>query len=202
VGRHYPVEKLVEIVLRDTPFYRHSGGGVTLTGGECTMYPDYLESLLNSLKKHHIHVVLETAGCFDYEVFRQQVLPYVDLVYFDVKFADPTLHEQHTGYRNDRILRNLARLLKERTVVVQPRVPLVPGATATDGNLRAIARLLREMGAKEVSLLPYNPLGQEMWSKLGKHRPDLPASFMPIHEEETVCASFKALLQEVEMHTD
>jgi pyruvate formate lyase activating enzyme len=195
VGRYYPVEKLVEIVLRDVPYYLPSAGGVTLTGGECTMYPDYLESLLILLKSHHVHVVLETAGCFDYEVFRQQVLPYVDLVYFDVKFADPVLHQQHTGSPNGPILHNLARLLKEPGVAVQARVPLVPGVTATDDNLREIARLLREMGAKEASLLPYNPLGLEMWAKLGKRRPALSPSFMPAHREEALGASFKALLQ-------
>lgn len=202
IGAYWPVEQLAEFLERDAPFYRHSGGGVTVTGGECTMYPDYLESLLGLLKKQRVHVALETAGCFDYESFRRQILPYLDLVYFDLKFADPTLHVEHTGYPNDRIVRNLAQLLREPAVSVQPRVPLVPGVTATDENLRRIAGLLRELGAKEVSLLPYNPLGLGMWSKLGKPRPVLSSSFMPIHEEEAVFGRFKTLLQVTERHTD
>ncbi len=195
IGVYWPVEELAELLLRDVPFYRHSGGGVTLSGGECTMYPDYVEHLLKLLKEHHIHVTLETAGCFDYETFRERILPYADFIYFDVKFADPVLHLKHTGYGNDRIVRNLARLLTERKVTVQPRVPVVPGVTATDENLRSIGRLLREVGAEKASLLPYNPLGMEMWVKLGKRPPLLPSGFMAIQDEETAFARFKTLLQ-------
>ncbi len=199
IGAYWPAEKLVELLLRDAPFYRHSGGGVTLSGGECTMYPDYLQHLLELLKGHHIHVVLETAGWFDYEVFRERILPYVDLIYFDVKFADPLLHLEHTGYPNDRIVHNLERLLTEPNVEVQPRVPLVPGMTATDENLRSIGRLLREVGAETASFLPYNPLAVDMWGKLGKRQPLLPSSFMPIEEEKVTFTRFRTLLQVSEM---
>jgi pyruvate formate lyase activating enzyme len=196
-GAHYPVEALAEILLRDLPFYRHSGGGITLTGGECTMYADYLESLLRLVKEHQVHVALETAGCFDYDIFREQIFPYVDLVYFDVKFADPALHQQYVGCSNRRILRNLARLLRQETIAVHPRIPLVPGLTATEENLRAIARLLKQMGAKEASLVPYNPLGLGTWVKLGKARPCLPESFMPGDEEKAICASFRRIVEEM-----
>ena len=79
VGCYYSVEALTEILLRDLTFYHHSGGGVTLSGGECTIYPNYLKSLLRRLKSNNIHVVLETSGYFVYDVFRQKVLPYIDI---------------------------------------------------------------------------------------------------------------------------
>lgn len=195
IGSYYRVEALAEIVLRDLPFYRHSGGGITLTGGECTLYPDYLEALLKLVKKNQVHVVLETAGCFDYEALSRRILPYVDLVYFDLKFADPVLHQQQTGCSNGRILRNLEQLLKERAAAIHVRVPLVPGLTATDQNLRAIARVLKEKGAEWTSLVPYNPLGLGMWSKLGKQQPLLPTGFMSASEEQRACETFSTLLQ-------
>jgi pyruvate formate lyase activating enzyme len=73
IGAYYPVEVLTELLLRDLPFYRHSGGGVTLSGGEPTLYPDYLEPLLKRLKARGIHLTLETSGYFDYEPFKQKI---------------------------------------------------------------------------------------------------------------------------------
>ena len=79
---------MTEILLRDISFYRHSGGGVTLSGGECTMYPDYLEALLQRLKANNIHTALETSGYFEYDVFSKKIFPYIDLIYYDIKIAD------------------------------------------------------------------------------------------------------------------
>ncbi len=69
IGQYYPVDTLTEILLRDLPFYRHSNGGVTLSGGECTLYPNYLESLLKSLKAKQVHLLLETSGYFNFKIF-------------------------------------------------------------------------------------------------------------------------------------
>ncbi|MHC4629051.1 MAG: glycyl-radical enzyme activating protein, partial [Planctomycetota bacterium] len=168
IGRFYSVDSLVEILLRDLPFYRHSGGGVTLSGGECTLYPRYVESLLKNLKARQIHIVLETCGYFNFDVFSRRMLPYIDLTYFDVKIADPGTHKKHTGKTNQKILDNLSRLLREKRTAVHPRVPLIPGTTATSVNLSAIVDLLAEAGAEDVSLLPYNPMGIEMAVNLGK----------------------------------
>ncbi len=196
IGAYYKVEALTEILLRDRAFYYNSGGGVTLSGGECTIYPDYLESLLKLLKANDIHVVLETAGYFEYDTFRQKVLPYLDLIYYDVKIADVEAHTQFIGRSNQRIFENLRRLLKEERVEVQPRIPLIPGITATHKNLSSIVNFLYEVGAEEVSLLPYNPMGFEMASNLGKQKPPLPESFMKPDEEKEVYDTFKKILEE------
>ena len=198
IGRYYPVEDLAGILLRDQPFHRHSNGGVTLSGGECTLFPDYLESLMRSLKARQIHVILETCGYFNFEVFRKKILPYVDLVYFDVKIADPEAHQKHTGKKNRRILDNLTRLLRERPAAVRPRIPLVPGITATRENLSAIVDLLCKAGAGNVTLLPYNPLGIEMAVKLGRRRPILPESFMAADEETAIHNTFKTIIERQE----
>lgn len=195
IGQYYTVEELTEIVSRDLPFYRHSNGGVTLSGGECTMYPNYLESLLKSLKAKQIHLVLETCGYFSYDIFRQKILPYIDLVYFDIKIADPEIHQKYTGKANQKIFDNLRRLLQEKPAAVYPRIPLIPGITATRENLSAIVDLLCEAGAENVSLLPYNPLGIEMAVSLGRSPSSLPRGFMKPNEEKEVYSIFKTIIE-------
>jgi len=196
IGSYYPVETLTGILLQDLPFYRHSGGGVTLSGGECTLYPDYLEPLLKGLKAKGVHLALQTSGYFGYQAFRKKILPYVDLIYYDIKIAHPQVHKKYTGKSNQKILDNLQRLLQEKGDEVHPRVPLVPGITATRENLSAIIDVLCEEGARDVSLLPYNPMGMEISVSLGRPKPPLPEEFMKPDEEREILALFRNLLQE------
>ncbi len=145
--------------------------------------PQYLEALLKGLKAAGIHVVLETSGYFSYDTFRRKIYPYLDLIYFDVKLADNEAHKKYCGRPNTIILRNLQRLIKDGKVEIHPRVPLVPGITAVNDNLSAIAALLRSFGAKQVWLLPYNPMGIAKYMTLGRPAPDLPSKFMTPEEE-------------------
>lgn len=184
VGKYYGVEALAEILLRDFEYYRHSGGGVTLSGGECTLFPAYLEALLKSLKAKGVHVALETSGCFDYRTFRRKIYPHLDLLYYDLKLADNDAHKKYCGKSNAVILRNFRRLMEEGEVEVRPRIPLVPGITAAEENLSAIARFLRGCGAEKVWLLPYNPMGLAKCKTLGRPTPDLPERFMKPEEEK------------------
>ena len=196
VGLYYPVDTLTEILLRDLPFYRHSGGGVTLSGGECTLYLDYLEKLLQGLKAEGVHVAVETSGYFCYEAFKQKILPYINLIYYDIKIADPEVHRSHLGKTNRVILNNLHRILTEKGVEVHPRIPLVPGITATRDNLSAIVGLLCKAGARDVSLLPYNPMGIGMVARLGRPKPSIPEGFMKADEERDIRAMFGMILKE------
>jgi len=186
----------MEILLRDLPFYCHSNGGVTLSGGECTMYPNYLESLLKTLKASHVHIALETSGYFNYDIFKRKILPHLDLIYYDIKIADPEIHKKYTGKTNRKILDNLYHLLQEKPAAIHPRIPLIPGITATQENLSAIADLLCEAGADNVSLLPYNPMGIEMVASLGRPRPPLPREFMKPDEERQIYSMFRTIIEE------
>ena len=194
VGRRYEPEELADLLLRDRSYYHHSAGGVTLSGGEGTLYPRFVEACLQRVRRYDVPVLLETCGDFDYAAFSRHILPYVDEVYFDVKLADREQHRRYTGRRNDRIIENLRRLAGERSVRVQPRVPLVPGITATPTNLAAIVDLLIEAGLPSVTLLPYNPLGLSMWEALGRPRPPVPERFMSAAELEAVYAQFAGIL--------
>lgn len=195
VGRAYSIEALTEILMRDYPYYRHSGGGVTLSGGDCTMYPDYVGRLLKSLKQNSVHTALQTSGDFDYETFRENILPYVDIVYFDVKIADPESHLKQTGRSNHRNFENLRRLVREPDVEVHPRVPLIPGITDSKENLSAIVDLLAKVGAGDITLIPYNPMGIEMAVGLGRCAPSLPEAFMKPTEEASIYETLRSLVQ-------
>jgi pyruvate formate lyase activating enzyme len=167
-GRHVGLDELEQELLRDEPFYRHSGGGVTWSGGEPTVHLDFLSEISVRLRQRSIHQNLETCGLYRREKFEETVLPNLDLVYFDLKFVDPALHERYTGKPSDAILANLASLLARPVVPVRVRIPLVPDVTATDENLSALAGHLRGLGVSRVELLEYNPLWHDKAESLGQ----------------------------------
>ena len=167
-GRFYAVDELVEILLRDRAFYSVSGGGVTLSGGEPTLYMDYCAATLSPLKELGLHTAIQTNGVFSWDEFRQKLLPLVDLILVDLKLADGPEHRRYTGQDNERIIANLHHLLAEDPSKVLPRIPLIPGFTATTENLTALSRLLQEVGATRCGLLPYNPTWFHKAESLGK----------------------------------
>lgn len=198
IGAAYSPEALAEILLRDLAYYQHSGGGVTLSGGEPALYIDYLAELLPLLKASNVHVVLQTGGQFDhYERFRDIVLPYIDTIYYSVKIADADAHLAHTGHGNRLVLGNLRRLLAEPGVPgvrIQPVIPLIPGITDSRENLEALVLLLRQAGADSVELLPYNPLGVTMSQALGRPAPAVSGSFMKPDELERIYRMFEDII--------
>lgn len=198
VGKYWPVDSLVELLLRDVSFYRHSGGGVTLSGGECTLFPEYVETLLLKLKVLGVHVAVETSGWFDYEVFAKKILPFLDLIFFDLKLMGADESRRYLGQSNEKILENLRRLLAEPRragrVEVRPRVPLIPGITDTRINLSQIVNCLCDLGASTMSLLPYNPLGLAAYSRLGKPVPHLSTSFTKPDREADLVDTVRSLI--------
>ncbi len=182
IGRFFTVTELVEIILKDRAFYRHSGGGVTLSGGEPLLHPGYVKPLAAALKENGLHLVLQTAGHFAYRQ-AQDIFPLIDKIQFDLKLADPRGHREVTGVTNHLILENLKRLLREFGEKVKPRIPLIPGITANRENLAALVQLLAACGAEGVALLPYNPLGLKMTATLGRAGPPLAAGFLSLEEE-------------------
>ena len=156
----------------------HSNGGVTLSGVEATMFPDYIESLLRILKKEHIHIALETCGYFEYGSFCKSILPYLNTIFYDIKILNFDLHRIFTGKTNRLIRYNLEKLLEEKTVEVITRIPLIPGITDTRKNLEEIIDFLIEIGVNQVQLLPYNPMGMGMYEMLGRKKPPLPEHFI------------------------
>jgi len=131
---------------------------------------DFLSGLLQDLKTHGLHCLLETCGLFDPERFKKLIYPHLDAIYFDLKFWDEGLHKQFCGASNTTILANFASLLKftrDYGKVLLPRIPLVPTITDTDANLRGIAAFLQSLGVTQAVLLSYNPLWPQKCAKLG-----------------------------------
>jgi len=194
-GRHYPVEELVRILMLDRGFYRGTGG-VTFSGGEPTLHVEYLSTVLQTLKKQNISTALQTCGAFDLSLFRRHLLPCLDLVYFDLKLHNTASHRRYTGISNEQILANFSALSREMGERLVPRVPLVPGITATELNLTEIAQFLRELGITSCQLLPFNPGGIEKRRLLGQSlQPEILESFMAREEERRMGELFRSQLQ-------
>ncbi|MGE5423672.1 MAG: radical SAM protein, partial [Ignavibacteriales bacterium] len=170
VGKEMTTDELTEIILRDKPFFDVSGGGVTLSGGEPTMYMNYTSELMQKLKARGIHTLLETCGQFRFDNFERLVLPYIDMIYYDIKIMDPDLHRLYCGVGNELIQDNflrLKRLSENGGFSIIPRTPLIPNITDTEPNLNAIACFLQQLGVRKAQLLLYNPLWYEKNQKLG-----------------------------------
>jgi len=170
VGEPMPMEDIIKKCALDKPFYNVSGGGVTLTGGEPTMFTDWVGELAKRLTEEGIRVHIETCGMFNYEKVREKLLPYVSSIYMDIKIADREAHKKYCGVYNDVILENFRRLVADSAEMgfsFLPRTPLIPEITDTDENLSAIMRLYKETGVTRTELLPYNPTWYGKTEKLG-----------------------------------
>ena len=172
VGIYYPPHQLVEELLRDRVFYETSGGGVTFSGGEPTQHMDYLSAVMKLLKQSGISIAIQTAGFFNLNEFTAKLLPYLDLIFYDIKLMDAGEHKKWTGIDNKIILANFLELSKKSRDLIIPRIPLIPGITATEDNLVRIADFIRHAGYDRYQLLDYNSAGQAKRLLLGKSVPE------------------------------
>ncbi len=161
------MDEVLAVVVRDEVFYRHSGGGVTLSGGEALTHVDFVEELLSQCKTRGMHTAIETSGHLPWRTLKR-VIPVTDLFLYDVKHQNPGRHLQQTGVSNEQILRNLFALSAEPVQIIV-RVPVVPGFNASLQELRRIVELVRSLRTiREIHLLPYHSLGSAKYAKLGR----------------------------------
>ena len=170
-GRTMSAEEVFQEVKKDEIFYKRSGGGVTLSGGEPLAQAEFSASILRLCKQAGLHTAIETAGMAKWEVFRQ-VLEYVDLVLYDLKHMDSLAHQKCTGVPNDLILENVKRIRRELAIPVTARIPVVPGFNADPKNIEATARFIAtELDpAAKVNILAYHRLGETKYNRLEKGR--------------------------------
>ncbi|MHB8899360.1 MAG: glycyl-radical enzyme activating protein [Thermoguttaceae bacterium] len=166
VGRDMTVDEVLEVVLRDDAYYRQSGGGLTLSGGEPLMQGDFVLRLLGDARALGLHACVETSGLADWSLV-ERLLPLVDLWLYDCKETDPRLHQKFTGFWNSEILANLRRLHAADAKVLL-RCPMIPEHNARTGHLDGIAALAGELpNLQGVELLPYYDLWRAKLQRFG-----------------------------------
>ena len=155
-------DEVVEVLLRDRVFYRESGGGITISGGDPLGRYDFVRSILKECKEADLHTALETCLQGPQEHLRA-LMPHVDLFLTDIKLLDPEKHKEYTGFENKQILDNF-RFLCSGNVPIIVRIPLIPGITAKENNLRAIAGFVRETSHDvPIELINYNHLARDKY---------------------------------------
>ena len=185
-GREMTVEAVIAEVEKDRPFYDNSGGGMTLSGGEPLFQLDFAEGLLRTAKERGLHTVLDTCGFVAWASY-ERVLPYVDLVLFDIKGVDSQRHKAHCGQDNALIHENLRRMLAAGQAVIV-RSPIVPGHNATLEDADALAQFLLSLpSVPQVELLRYHRLGEGKYASLGLSEPALKPEPPPVELMQELC---------------
>ena len=167
-GEEKTVRQVLDKVLQDKLFMEGSGGGMTISGGECLMHPEFTAALLYAAKQEGIHTAVESCSFASRNVV-DQVFQYVDLALLDIKHMDSNKHMEYTGVPNEQILDNILHVYHDLKVPVSIRVPTIPGYNDSDENISAMAQFVSERMGKdvEVHLLPYHRMGESKNESLG-----------------------------------
>lgn len=185
LGRHMSVEQVLATVERDRGIYRDSGGGLSVSGGEPFYQAAFLRALLRGAKERWINTVVESCGFASWTAY-EKALEYVDFMFLDIKEMDPQKHHDFTGQRNEVILHNarkIAEFMHAKGAPLVIRTPVVPGHTATERNVQAIAAFARSLpGVDTHELMPYHRLGRGKFARIGREY-ELPDLAPPTKEQ-------------------
>ncbi len=171
VGRDMSVDEVIAEVEKDRPFYRRSGGGITLGGGEPLVQHHFTSAILAAAHEAYLHTALETSGFAAWEHF-EPVLEHVDLLQIDFKHIDPLIHRELTGQSNELVIDNLRRVLSvksPRDVVV--RFPVIPGCNDSVDNIKDMAEFVAGLGFTQIELIPYHKMGLSKYAQYGMDYP-------------------------------
>jgi pyruvate formate lyase activating enzyme len=167
VGRTISVEEAIREVMKDEVFYKNSGGGMTLSGGEPMAQTKFTLALLMAAKENGLHTCMETCGFAPWENY-EKVLGLVDIFLFDYKLTDPELHEKYTGVSNARILQNLEKLDRAGAKTIL-RCPVIPTVNDTQAHFAGIAQTANKLNhILEINIEPYHPLGSSKSAMLDR----------------------------------
>ena len=152
-GKEVTLQELLPLLMEDREFYENSGGGVTLSGGECLMQADFCAALLEKLKENGVHTAVDTCGFVSKSAI-DKVLPFTDIFLYDMKAFDDDVHIRCTGHSNQRILENL-KYIDSCGKKIEIRIPYVPGMN--DDQIPKIAAFLSTLkNITKVKVLPYH----------------------------------------------
>ena len=168
VGRDVSVSDIMPEILSDVAYYRRSGGGVTLSGGEVLCQADFARELLKECKNNGLHTAIESAASLPFSEI-EKLLPYLDLYLMDIKHIDSKKHKDFTGKGNELILEN-AKKISESGVELIIRTPVIPSFNDTKEEILAISKFASSLkGVREHHLLPYHRLGSDKYAGLGRN---------------------------------
>ena len=186
-------------VLKEKEFYQQSGGGVTLSGGEPLLHPGFVCEVFQALRKAGVHTALDTCGHVPYHAF-QLVLPFTDLILYDIKGMNPERHRRNTGQDNALILDNLSRLGKG-PVPIEIRMPIIPGHNDFPEEIQAAGQFLSTLPAVcAIRPLPYHSLAHDKYTMCGMEdrlpdcEPPTPANLADIAERLNILSGKPVLL--------
>jgi len=189
-GRYETVGDLLSAIENERPFFDQSGGGVTFSGGEPLLYPDFLIEILDACGRLRIHRTVDTSGLAKTKHLLE-VAKRTDLFLYDLKLMDPKKHKEWTGAGNKRILQNL-KVLAESGAAIQIRIPLIKGVNADDDNINATAAFVAALPgpARKISLLPYHDVAEGKFAKLGRDYKASPMTAPAAEDLERVITCF------------
>jgi pyruvate formate lyase activating enzyme len=167
VGQDISVRDLMEELIKDEVYYRRSGGGITLSGGEAMAQPEFAEAIFRACHDRGFNTAIETTAFAERDVVAR-LIPHIDHVMMDIKHMDSAKHKEYTGQPNEKILDN-ARWIAENANHLVIRVPVIPGFNDTPEEIAAIARFAESLpNVRELHLLPYHRLGTDKYTGLGR----------------------------------
>ena len=167
-GKKWWVDELFNKIIVNSQYFSNSGGGITLSGGEPLLQPEFVSAFVNKCTERGFTVGLETCGFFKWDSVKDFISDF-DFIYFDIKCLDDELSRKYTGQSNAKILKNLEKLASSiDTSKIIISVALIPDITATDENISALIQLCNTLDITSVRLLPYHTLGKGKYAELGR----------------------------------
>ncbi len=166
LGREVTVDEVLAEAKKDALFYRNSGGGITISGGEPLSQPDFVAELLRRCQDDGLHTTIDTCGYAPQDAL-QSVLRYVDLVLFDIKHLQEVPHRKATAVSNRRIISNALTVARAGVPMIM-RLPLIPGVNDSEDNVRGTGRFAQELGIRRLDLLPYHRFGTSKYTNLDR----------------------------------
>lgn len=172
IGTEMTVDEVIKEVLKDNMIYKQSGGGVTISGGEPMQQFEFVREFLKQCKENNINTAIETCGFAEWEKY-EEIIKYLDFIFLDIKSFDNEKHIELTGKNNILILENsrrLASLTRQKGIKMVIRIPIIPGLTDSEDNIKSIAEFVSTQleGVNVIELMPYHRLGRGKYSDIGQ----------------------------------
>lgn len=165
-GKEMTAGEIVDVVLRDSSYYKSTGGGITVSGGEVLVQPEFTAELLRLCGEAGIHTCIETSGYGDWDKL-ELILRHTKIAYIDLKHMDAEQHKKLTGLSNDKIIENIKRAASFGSCRVVLDLPAIPGLNDSKENMEAMAEFMKSAGLGDLKYLSFHKLGQHEYEELG-----------------------------------